>query len=201
MASGRTISKEIPITGGAITYKGVFDMKKLYEFLHDWLYDEGFRSQDGHCSPNDFERFFWQRTNAQGMTDYSIWWRMKKSPDDYETSWFEYRLNLDFLGIAISKADVMHEGKKLGAYKGEINLFISPKLILDPKGQWMEDSLASRFGGMFRARTYKKEIKFHKDILEELSFKFQESVKAFFGLTTLTDPGEPFHPERGLGWS
>ncbi len=201
MGNSNEIHDKIKLEGSTITYKGVFDMKKLYEFLHDWLLDNGFEAPDGHVSSDDFERFYWQRTNPQGMVDYSIWWRMKKKPDEYSTSWFEYYLNIDFLGLAIAKTDVMHEGKKLGANKGEINLFISAFIMLDPNKQWKDDTFASSFARTFSKRTYKKEIKFHKDIMEDTLFELQESIKGFLGLVTLKDLGEPFHPEKGLGWS
>ena len=95
----------------------------------------------------------------------------------------------------------MHEGKKLGANKGEINLFISAFIMLDPNKQWKDDTFASSFARTFSKRTYKKEIKFHKDIMEDTLFELQESIKGFLGLVTLKDLGEPFHPEKGLGWS
>ncbi|MFP4656519.1 MAG: hypothetical protein ACLFNK_02980, partial [Candidatus Woesearchaeota archaeon] len=85
--------------------------------------------------------------------------------------------------------------------KGELNIFIKPVLCIDPKQLWAEDSLASRFARTFTKRSYKKEIKFHKDKMEELTFDFQEDIKKFLGLSTIKDFGEPFHPEKGLGWS
>ena len=202
MAQQKTINKHIKLKNSksAITYKGVFDLKKLYEFLHDWLFDEGFVAAEKHVSSDDFESFYWQRSSPQGMVDYNIWWRMKKSPDEYNTKWFEYRLNIDFLGLAIAKTDVMHNGKKIGAHKGEINIFIEPSIVVDPQKIWAEDSFSAKFARTFSKRTFKKEIKYHKDAMEETVFNFQEAIKDFLGLVTLKDSGEPFHPEKGLGW-
>ena len=200
MGKKTTVRKELGLNSLAVTYKGVFHLKNMYEFLHNWIQDEGFEADETTCGKDNFETFYWQRTSSQGVTDYNIWWRMKKSPDNYNTSWFEYRLNLDFLGIAIMKTDVMHEGKKVGAQKGEMTFTITPNVIFDPGTKWNSDAAVSKFSEAFVRRTYKKEIKMHKDIMEDTAFKLQEEIKQFLGLATLIDLGEPYHPEKGLGW-
>ncbi len=184
-----------------VTYKGAFDLKKLYTFLHDWLGDEGFVA-DGLASGGDmYETYYWERRSAQGFNDYIMWWRMKKKPDNYSTDWVEYKLSLDFLGIAIAKADIMHQGKKIGANKGEINIEIKPTVVIDPNKLWNSDSIFEKFAKTFATRTYRKEIKYHKDQLDDLAYNLQEAIKDFFGLSTFGDYGEKFHPEKGFGWA
>ncbi len=181
----------------SVIYKGVFDFKSMYKFLYEWLSEEGFVA-DGPASGDDmFESFYWQRKNAQGITDYNMWWRMKKTPEEQSSTWILYKMSLDFLGIAMSQTEIMHEGKKIKAYKGEMNFFITPTLIIDPDNKWDKSSFASKFSSVFKNRTYRKEIKFHKDTLEDIAFRLQEDIKAFLGLVTMKDHGEPFHPEKG----
>ena len=200
-ASKKDINKKIKREKLKITYKGVFDLKKLYEFLHSWLVEEGFKADDLPCGGDMYETYYWERRSAQGFNDYIIWWRAKKKPDNYSTDWVEYKLSLDFLGIAIAKTDIMHEGKKIGAHKGEINIEIKPTVILDPKKMWNTDSFLAKFAKTFAERTYKKEIKYHKDELDDLAFRLQEAIKDFFGLSTFGDYGERFHPQKGFGWA
>ena len=198
--------KEISRPGCRITYKAVFDFKKLYEFLHDWLLEEGY-VVDGppYYAPSNtkdmFETYYWERRTAQGFTDYIIQWRLRKNPDDQSSKWVDYKLAIDFLGLGITKTDVMHEGKKIGAYKGEINIELTPKIILDPSTIWKKDTFLGKFASVFVGRTYKKEIKYHKEIVDEMMFRFEEAIKNFFGLSTFGEHGEPFHPEKGLGWA
>ena len=188
-----------------VTYKGAFDLKKLYQFLQEWLLDEGFSAdQSKYYAPASgkmWETFYWERRSAQGFNDYIIQWRLKKKPDEQSSSWFEYKLALDFLGLAIAKKDIMHEGKKLGAYNGELNIDISSSIILDPNNLWDRESFLGKFTSVFASRTIRKEIKYHKDIVDDIAFRLQEAIKNFIGLNTFGDYGEPFHPEKGFGWA
>ena len=196
--------KEIPRKALKVTYKGGFDFKKLYQFLHDWFVDEGFEADDSLYEPSGgdmWETFYWERRSLQGVTDYIIWWRLKKSPDEQSSKWVEYRFSIDFLGLALAKTDVMHEGKKIGANKGEMNIDIKPKIIVDPNKLWKKDSFVGKFSSMFLKRTYRKELKYHKDVVDDIAFRLQEAIKNFLGLNTFGDYGEPFHPEKGYGWA
>lgn len=195
------INKPIKLEKLKVTYKGVFNMKNLYKFLHDWLEEEGFKADGAPSGGDMWESFYWERRTAQGFTDYNIWWRMKKSPDYQSSAWIDYKLNLDFLGIAIGKTDVMHEGKKISAYNGELNMSIIPKVVVDENKLWNKDSLVGKFSKVFLNRTYKKEIKFHKDYMNDVAFRLQEAIKNFLGLSTFGDYGESFHPEKGFGWA
>ncbi len=184
-----------------VIYKGVFELKKYYQFLHDWLLEEGFEAADHPSAADQFESFYWERKQASGLVDYNIWWRIKKTPDEQPTNWFVYYMNIDFLGLAIGKAEVMYEGKKVGAYKGELTTAMEPRIVLDPDHLWKDDArFLNKLAKTFQSRTYRKEIKYHKDQLDDLTFRLQEAIKDFLGLNTFGDYGDSFHPERGLGW-
>lgn len=195
--ANKGITKTIKREKLAVTYKGVFDLKNFYEFLHDWVEANGFGSASGGGT---WESFYWERRSTAGMTDYNIWWRLKKNPDEQNSSWVEYKLNIDFLGLAIAKTDTMHNGKKVGAYKGEWNVFITPWIEIDQKKLWNSNSILGKFSEVFMKRTFKKDLKYHKDQLDDVAFRLEEAVKDFFGLSTFGEYGETFHPRKGLGW-
>jgi hypothetical protein len=196
MASGlSTVEKRKKVT---ITYKGVFHFKNLYKFLKEWLDAYNFKSDSGGAT---WEAFYWERRSATGHTDYNIWWRLKKHPDEQPSSWIEYKLNIDFIGIAIEKTDTMLNGKKTGAYKGELNINITPVILIDKQKLWDDSTILGKFTKSFLKRTYKKEIKYHKDQLDDVIFQLQEAVKHFLGLSTFGNYGEGFHPTKGLGWA
>ena len=183
-----------------ITYKGAFNFKNLYKYMHNWLVDEGF-VDDNNFGEDMWETFYWERRSASGMTDYNIWWRTKGWPDDIGPNpWILYKLNIDFLGIAIGKTDIMHEGKKISAHNGELNIDIIPSIEFDYSKKWSGDLFISRWLDTFSRRTMRPIVKQHKDYVEDSAFRLQESIKDFLGLTTFGEYGEPFHPQKGYGW-
>lgn len=178
-----------------VIYKGAFHFKNFYQFLHDWIAEEGYVDTCG-AGKDLWEAFYWERRTAAGFTDYNIWWRMKKEINP----WFRYILNIDFIGLAVAKTDVMHNGKKISAWKGEIDVIVKRHIEFNYNGTWTEDNKFAKFSKEFKKRIYVKEIKYHKLQFQDLSDRLQEAIKEFFGLTTFTKKGEPFHPKKGLGW-
>ncbi len=191
-----SLAKTIKREKLSVVYKGIFEFKNLYAFMYEWLRDEGFRDYDGG---EMWETFYWERRTPSGHTDYNIWWRLQMQPPGQSSAWFLYRLNVDFTGLGIQKTEVMHNGKKVGAYNGEIGVNISPVVLVDYNSFSKKGSVLGSFinSKMFLNRIMKKDLKYHKDTMDDIAYRFQEALKDFFGLTTFEDKGIPFHSKVG----
>lgn len=179
-----------------IIYKDIFNFKNLYEMMHEYLTEEGFVDDNGD-GKDSFEVFYWERRKpGTGAKDYNIWWRLKKDV----SAWWQYRVNVDFLGLHIDNTEVMHEGKKVKLQNGELDLFITPFIVLDPKKRWQKGTMFDSFIRPFRLRAIKKEFSWHKQQMEGFGAEFQAKVKDFFDLKQFEDMGEPLHGRKGLDW-
>lgn len=193
-----SLEKKIKRPDLSVVYKGIFEFKNLYAFMYEWLRDEGFTDDNG-IGKEMWETFYWERRTPSGHTDYNIWWRLKMQPPGQSSSWFLYKLNVDFTGLGVQKTEVMHNGKKVGAYNGEMGVGIKPVLVIDYAALSKKGSILGSFinPDMFLNRIMKKDLKYHKDTLDNIAFRFQEALKDFFGLTTFSDKGIPFHSNIG----
>lgn len=199
MADDFSLKKTIPRDKGLnVIYKGIFEFKNLYAFMYEWLRDEGFVDDNG-MNGEMWETFYWERRSPQGFTDYNIWWRLKMNPLGQASAWYQYKFGVNFIGLGIQKTEVMHNGKKVGAYNGEIGVTIVPKIEVDYQNFSASGSFLGRLinADMFKNRILKKDFKYHKDQIDDIAFRFQEAIKDFFGLTTFTDKGIPFHSNKG----
>ena len=179
-----------------IIYRDVFHMKGLYEMMHDWLVEYGYKDNNGDDG-DAFEAFYWERRKpGTSAKDFNIWWRLKKEI----SPWWTYFLNVDFVGIHIGNTEVMHEGKKVKLNDGELDLFITPYYVLDYNKMWKGGTIFDPFLRPLRLRMIKKDFSWHKKEMEEDARKLQMLVKDYFDLKQFMHRGENFHPKKGLGW-
>ena len=57
MAAKSFIGKNIPREDRKITFKGTFHMKNFYQWLHDWILEEGFVADNG-AGGEQWETFY-----------------------------------------------------------------------------------------------------------------------------------------------
>ncbi|MFP4111375.1 MAG: hypothetical protein ACLFPQ_02700 [Candidatus Woesearchaeota archaeon] len=179
-----------------VIYKDIFNFKNLYEMMHDWLLEFGFKDYNGD-KKDSFETFYWERRKPGTQAkDFNIWWRVAKPV----SAWWQYKLNIDFIGLHIDNTEIMYEGRKVKLQNGEINVFITPYIVLDPDKKWSGGTILDSFTKSFRLRTIKKEFSWHKQQTEILAARFQAVIKDFFDLRQFEKRGEPFHGKKGLDW-
>jgi len=118
------MKKELKIFNQRISKKGVFDLnnviKEIKEFLNNSKYDVDEKQNISKETSNGIE------TTIEIVAEREI--------DDF----FMYKLNIEFLVIKLSKVSI--NNKKMD--KGELEVRIVPKLVLDNKNKfhgWLGD--------------------------------------------------------------
>jgi hypothetical protein len=179
-----------------VIYKDIFDMKAMYELMHEWLLEEGFTDYNG-AGKDAFETFYWERRKPGTIAkDFNIWWRVKKQVN----AWWSYYLNIEFVGIHVDKKEIMYEGKKLNMDNGEIDVFITPIYFLDESKLWSGGTIFDPFLRPFRLNNLKKDWSWHKKQIENVAERLQMAIKDFLDLRQFVKRGQPLHGKKGLDW-
>ena len=114
-----------------ITFVGVFDLKKTYRHIYNWLTWKGYDVE---------EKKFKVKNKATGQ-DYDIRWTATREIDEY--SQFEIKLKWECFGV--NKIEVQKNGAKDKADKGEVNLYVTASVVLDWQGRWEEKAIYLKF--------------------------------------------------------
>jgi hypothetical protein len=179
----------------SLNYKHVFSMEYLYKRLHDWLIEEGYCSQN---TDKWIEKLYLERISGNGMKQIWIWWRTDK---EYASPFFKFYLDVDFHALGLTDAEIVSEGSKIKTNKGEIEVFITARMELDPKKEWdknfvLRNEMLRRF---FLNRVYKDRIEQVEEELIRDSARLLGAVKQYFQLESWYPEyaEKPFHPSKG----
>jgi len=118
----------------SITYKDVFNMDYLYTLLFEYLVEEGFVNRDDE---QDFpEISYLQREHPQFGKELWIRWRLKRD----ESKMFRHYLDIDIHVLGLKDVEVLSQGKKIKANKGELEIAVSVTLAIDPDRDWEKNA-------------------------------------------------------------
>lgn len=183
--------EERPLVRFSLNFKGVFHLKQLYMMIREWLMENGYKEDKW------MEQLYLQREGPPGK-EHWIWWRMNKNINKY----FKYKFNVDFHTLTISDTEIVHEGKKVKAQKGEIEVFFDMRLILDPNDQWenhwlLKHEIIQRW---WKGKFFKPEIDQHEELSIKDAYRLQGVLKQYLDLKGFMHEyqGELYHPVRGL---
>jgi hypothetical protein len=175
-----------------INYKGDVLFQEWYKMLYDWL----IRNDFVHVSSENelLEDYHFEMQVAGGsLKNRWIWWRTKR----VEGPMFEFRVNVDFQTLAMKDKEIIHMGKKLKINDGEINLFITAELLVDPNNMWQKNWLAKEMYDLLRRREFNEQIEDHKKKLYKLVVELHDRAKQSLQLETIVPREEPFIPLGG----
>ncbi|MDO8480860.1 MAG: hypothetical protein Q7S65_03510 [Nanoarchaeota archaeon] len=189
-----------------IKYNDVFHFKNLYNMVHEYLIDEMWYGRDGPqdyptSSHRDIETFYMERTMQKalhkGGKQYWIWWRLYKKPLYRYSGYFEYKLEIEFHGEYIQSVDIMHQGKKIKADKGELEIHLKGKIIRTDLGnKWKDHWLLKHFQDVYEKRILSQDLdKAEKDLWREM-YRLQGVIKSYLNLRNFIPVPEPFHPAQ-----
>jgi len=183
---------EIYVTGAEVKSTNVFEAKKLYIELHNWLIEVGYSPPGDMNFP---EKMIWESRTQTGGAEYWIWWRPYK---EIEGNKFWRRvINVDFHGVGMKNVEIMYKGKKARAVKGKFEILLQSKLEIDRKGLWEKNWLLAPFLDIFWKRIYRKEIEmYRKEILQDLKV-IQDISRQFFALGAFVIEKQPWVPAKG----
>jgi hypothetical protein len=110
-------------------------------------------------------------------------------------------MNVDYHTLGLSTAEIMHEGQKIKVNRGEIEVFINTKLIIDPDGLWDKHFILKnkQLQKMYKARVYKREIEEQEELVYKEAYRLQGALKQFLDLKGWMHEyaGKGFHPMMG----
>jgi hypothetical protein len=136
-----------------------------------------------------------ERIEASGVKEMWWWWRLQKLP--VKNSYYKYHLDLDFHIIGLTPAEVMRDGQKLKADKGEIEISANAFLEFDVEGKWSNHPFLKTFNELFPKRIFKKELyEDHKLELYREVYTLHAFMKRWFKLKSFLPYEEitPFFP-------
>ncbi|MDD5178090.1 MAG: hypothetical protein PHT54_02310 [Candidatus Nanoarchaeia archaeon] len=149
---------------------GVMELKEFYKCVKRWLDFEGY--SEGKSGGKLFDEEYYKHAFKEGgFVNIDIKWMATKKANPYIT----YKIELIWLLVAITKVEVIVDGKKLKKDKGDFEIRMTAWIEKDytkltkgtPWGfKWMQD-LWERF-------IMKKEVEDHE---EELRRKFMNLQK------------------------
>jgi hypothetical protein len=175
-----------------INYKGDILFLEWYKILYDWLIRNDFYHADtGDALIEDYH--LEQQFTGGAMKSRWIWWRTKR----VEGPMFEFKLNVDFQTLGMSDKEIIHRGKKLKINYGEINLFITAEMIIDPQNMWQKNWLAKEMYDLLKRREFNEQIEFHKKKLYKLVVELHDRAKQSLQLETMVKREESFIPLGG----
>lgn len=178
-----------PVAKYAIGYKDVFSFETLYMLLHEWLIDLGFTTREGDA---DFpEVMYLQRDNPQ--LGKEIWVRWRCTRDDGKL--FRHYLDIDIHVLGLKDVEVLSQGKKVKANKGEVEVAVQAVVHADPNGDWEKHALLKHLKKLIIYRLLRGRFGATKAKLNANAFDLQAAVRTYLKLP-LYKP----EPEARMFW-
>lgn len=173
--------KRIKVAHYHLKYKDVFNLEKFYEDLHDWLNEHEWADlEDGG---DHYETLYLEKIDIGGLKEIWIKWRPQKIPE--KNSYYRCWLDFDMHCIGFKDVEVVKEGKKLKAHKGEMMLDVTAFMDLDYQGEWSSHPILRFFNKIFPERIFRKELfDDHKNELYREAYELQNFMKHWFKFKT-----------------
>lgn len=173
--------EEKEVVKSVIKYKDVFNFEELYKLIFFWLRDNGWIDPE-YSDPDNlvFEKSYLQKDSSSGVKEHLIKWAAEKVP--HESPYFKFKIEIEFLTIQLKSVEVMHEGKKLSANSGEVDITVKSIIVMDYKGEWDKNSLLKSFHNLWKKRIYKSMISEHKESLQSETESLLGAIKKYLNL-------------------
>ena len=178
-----------------VKYKDVFNLRNFYVMFHQALLQEGWLGMEGDSDHEDLETYYseniFQKGAHQGGKEMWVYWRTFRFPGDRYSGYFRYLLDIDMHMAYIQEVEVVRDGKKMKAHKGEIQLFFRPRMESDFNKQWENHWLLSHFKHIYEHRILHAEIEKKEKELWQFSYYLQNVMKQYFELRMYEKMPEP----------
>ncbi len=183
---------DIFVAKAEVKSTSVFQAQMLYIDLHDWLVENGYAPA---IDPEFPEKLVWESRQQNGTREFWVWWRPTKVIEG--NRFWRRVINIDFHGVRMSKVELMHQGKKITADKGKLELLLQAKLEIDVGGLWKKSWLEP-FLEPFWKRIYRKEIDMYKEEVMNDMRVIQDIGRRFFGLGQFSVDKQSYMPTKGF---
>ena len=187
-----------------VKYKDVFDLKAFYEELWEWCKEHGWK--DWEQDLDNFERFYGERVTTGGVKEIWIRWRAWKPAEgtpsikqnNKELGYINYYLDIDFHVLGLGSAEIVKDGKKIKADKGEIEVTIKPFIEKNYEYEFQKHPLLQHVLDVFSGRIYMSKLEERKKELYREAYVMQTFIKQWFKMKTYLPyvQGENFFPSK-----
>lgn len=173
----------------------VIHFQNLYRYMYRYLTDEGWKHPDG---TKNIERFYGESRNQEGEKQIRIWWRLKHGCGGIAGthSYLGYKMYIDFLTEKMRRIEIVHKGKKIKPYIGDVHIWISAVLDIDINNWHTNDKLMKILKEYWVRRIYKRNIRDHEIELRRFSVRFVDDVKYFINMHRPSELRTPLHHEE-----
>ncbi len=202
MQDGRQgdVIRQIPMF--SVKYKDVFHLRNLYVMMHELLLEEGWLGFDNQSadltSHSDIETLYSENVFQKGIhyggKEMWVWWRAQRHQAGRRSDYFLDTLDIDWHGDRLSNMEIVHQGKKMTAQQGEIEIFFRARIISDIDHRWEHSWFLKHFKHIYEHRLMHANLeKREKDLWRDV-YRIQSKVKAYLNLRTWMPTPELFHP-------
>ena len=189
-----------------IKFNDVYSLRNLYIMLHELLLEEGWKGQDQDTDHADIETFYsehvYQKGIHRGGKEIWFWWRADKFWEGKYSGYLRNKLEIDAHIVYLQNVEVIHQGKKFNAQKGEIEIFFRAKIESDWRKEhsWENHWFLKHIKPFYEKRILHAEIEKREKELWRDVYKIQAKVKQFLQLKNFLPIPEPFFPRTyGFG--
>lgn len=186
-----------------VKYNDVFSLRNLYLMLHQTLLEENWKGAEGDSSHEDIETFYsenvYQKGIHRGGKELWFWWRAKKFFEGKYSGYLINKLDIDAHVVYLQSVEVVHQGKKLNAHKGEIELFFRARIESDYRNEWGKHWFLKHMKPIYEKRVLHTEIEKREKELWRDAYRIQAKVKQYLQLRNFIPVPEPFMA-RQFGW-
>lgn len=171
-----TPDKAISVSNWKLTYTEPLSLKDYYIMIHFWLIENGY-SDEISGGEDQHEFLYLEKEDMSGLKEHQIKWELIKKPDN---AFFLYRVKLAFKTIALAKTEIVIDGKKINADKGEVEVSVSAQLELGTSNtKWTEHPFLSFFTKIYPKKIIADTLSMHKTMLLTDMMNLQGTMKNY----------------------
>ena len=175
-----------------VVYKEAFLLLPLYRATKQWLVQNFYldSAEDPRFETSGEILYHYRKGTSLSPAEQElrIWWRSKNTEGG--NSFYSYHIDLDWNIIQMYDVEIMKDGKKIKAQKGEIRLKIRPYIdVMD----FHSKGIMRVFDHWFKERLIKKNLEGHRKILYRDAYRLQGMIKKYLEMKTFIPEEEPFH--------
>lgn len=173
-----------------IQYKDIFNFERLIKLVLDWL-----KSEDYLTDEQLLEKFYMEKRTAGGK-EVKIWWDCAKQGS---TKYFKRQIKIDFVTRGMNDVEVIKEGQKIAAQKGELNVEINGTLLYGEdlkEFQVPEKSFLKKYSKVFEKRIYKEKIQAEIDEFRDDLDSLRTQIKQYLDLKGFIPALKAFHVQN-----
>ncbi|MAH47599.1 hypothetical protein CMI37_17390 [Candidatus Pacearchaeota archaeon] len=152
-----------------VKQKGFFNYDELYKFCFTWLQEEGY-----DISEDKYE----EKVTSFGK-EVKIKWVAKKKISDY----FRNIIEMKWLILGMTDAEVEIEGQKQKTNKGEVKIDVKGTLERDYEKRWENKPMWKFLRGVYDKYIIRATMEQYEGNLIQKSSSFFEQIKAFLNLS------------------